>query len=213
MPDALTPYPLMFCPEGVEKPACCPHLGQVRVLKGPEGLPGICWGGAYEEKAGTWSKTPAGWFICLNGHQPQHLVKMDTHPRILRWRCIPGALEDQWWRIPVLLASVDVGTGEGAHSVLVSALDRLWTGTEWAAPADLRPIQEQLLAAVTGIPLDQDLEKRNAAVRSLVVDILKIAQWVDADLLAQTQWLSERLMGNVLYTACDVVWEGADAED
>ncbi len=203
----LNPYPLMFCPPGIDKPACCPHMGQVRVKSdaGPEGAGGICWGGGYDAQAGTWTKTAAGWWLNLNGQQPQHLTRMQTHPRILRWRSIPGALEGHWWQIPVLLTHVL----HGEDKTYVSALDRIWSGTEWAAPSELKPIQERVLAVVNGIPLDMDLEVRNAAVRKLAVSILQIGQWVDQDFLSAAGWLSERMMLNAV--ACSADLEADDA--
>ncbi len=101
----MTPYPFIFCPPGVDKPACCAHMGQVRqtATGGPEGTGGVCWGGPYDPEAARWVKTAGGWYLGDAGHRPQDLVRLNTHPRVVKWHQIPGALEDQWWRVPVLL--------------------------------------------------------------------------------------------------------------
>lgn len=207
MLDLLVPYPLIFTPQGMPKPACCPHMAQVPVLKGPEGLPGICWGGAYLPDAGEWIKTPAGWWLNINGHQPQHMTKLETHPRVMRWECIIGAQPDHFWRIPILLTRVSLGEEEG----FVSALDRIWNGMEWAAPRDLEPLQTRLLSAANGVPLGADPELRSKAMREIAMEILSVGSWVDPDFLAATGWLSERLIVDIPLAACDLKPDMPDA--
>lgn len=198
----MTPYPLIYTPRGwksatgAQKPACCPHTGSLPterrlgpdvVMEGDEvksGGGGLLWGGDRLD-GGTWRCTPAGWWVCLNGHHPQHLLRLGRHPRVIRRAVVEGAQPGQLWSIPVLL--------EHGPDGYRSAVDGVWDGERWAA-GDLTATQETLLAAASGLDTDPDPARHAANIRQLAVDLAAIDQWVDLDLLAVTGWLSERAM-------------------
>jgi hypothetical protein len=193
----LTPYPVFYTPPGQPRPACCPHDGGLQLIApGPDGLLGMLWGGAELPAAADWRQTHAGWWVRADGHLPQHLTRLDGHPRIPRWCVVEGALEDHWWRVPILIDKQDETWG--------SALDRLWTGGEFGPPADLEPLQRQVLAIVAGVPLADTAEARDVACAKLAVELLALGQWVDSDLLAALGWLSEDMMERVILAACGV---------
>jgi hypothetical protein len=165
---ALQPYPSIYCPPGQAPPACCPHLGGMQLaVPGPDGLMGMLYGaGGFE--VGDWRKTAAGWWVRLCGHLPQHLARLQAHPRVPRWAVVEGAEEDHWWRVPILLSHQGKTFG--------SALDRLWDGGQWAPPADLEPLQRQVLAIVGHVPLADTPEERPAdaaAMYALVEGLLE----------------------------------------
>lgn len=197
----MTPYPLIFCPPDVAKPACCPHAGQVRQTSegGPEKTGGTCWGGPFDPAGAQWIKSRAGWWLGLIGHKPQDLTRLESHPRVMRWRVIDGALDGHFWRVPVLLTPADEMPKHG----YISALDRLWNGSEWTAPQDLAALQEPLLAIVHGIPLKMDLAERDAAIRGLAIGLLTVGHWIDHEFLAMTGWLSESLILATIRAALD----------
>lgn len=190
----LTPYPLIYCPKNVLKPACCPHVGHVDVLRGkgpdavllPDGQPdlesggGKCYGGGWQP--GSWLKTRAGWYVQEGRHRPQDLIRLQPHPRVREWVTIQGAQPDHQWKIPLLL--------EQGESGWTSALDGVWDGNEYHG-GELAALQEQLLAVVRDVVQGLDTPELLAAIRDLAIKILGIAQWVDEDLLIVKGFLSE----------------------
>jgi hypothetical protein len=195
---SLNPYPAFYTPPGQQRPACCPHDGALQLIKpGPDGAMGRLWGAS--DIGVPWQQSAAGWWVRLEGHLPQHLARMDGHPRIPRWAVVEGAQEDHWWRVPILIER----TGE----TWGSALDRLWDGRDFGPPADLEPLQRQVLAIAAGVPLAETAEERDRACARLAADLLALGQWVDADLLALLGWLSEDMMERVILAACGVATE------
>jgi hypothetical protein len=194
---SLTPYPIWYTPAGVAKPACCPHAGGLPVIvPGPDGATGGTLWGANALPAGDWRRAAPGWWVLADGHLPQHLARLDGHPRIPRWAVVEGTEVDHFWRVPILLEKVD--------STWRSSLDRVWTGDGFAPPKDLEPISRQVLAITSGVPLHHDIEERNRLCAVLAVDLLALGQWVDGDLLAALGWLSEDMMERVILAACGV---------
>lgn len=194
----LTPYPAFYTPPGTERPRCCPHAGALDLIKpGPDGQLGKLWGASMLPEAGDWRQSAAGWWVLANaGHLPQHLARMDGHPRIPRWAIVEGAEADHWWRVPILIEKQGPAYG--------SALDRLWDGKGFGPPADLEPLQRQVLTITEGIPLAETAEARDIACGVLAAQLLELGQWVDGDLLACLGWLSEDMMRRVILAACGV---------
>jgi hypothetical protein len=194
----LTPYPLIYCPKGITKPACCPHAAPTALLpgKGPDavllddGQPdrtsggGMCYGGGWQPNSPGWKKTRAGWYVQIGRHRPQDLIRLQPHPRVREWITIQGAQADHAWRIPLLLEQGDAGW--------TSALDGVWDGEQYHG-GDLAPVQEQLLAVVRDVVQGLESPELLAAIRSLAIQILAVAQWVDEDLLIAGGFLSEML--------------------
>jgi hypothetical protein len=194
---SLTPYPIWYTPPGMGRPACCPHVGGLQVIvPGPdEQVGGMLWGAA-ALPVGDWRRAGPGWWICADGHLPQHLTRLDGHPRIPRWACVEGATPEQFWRVPILI--------EKSEDTWRSALDRVWGGDTFTVPEDLEPLSRQVLAISAGVPLHETLEERNRLCARLAVDLLALGQWVDGDLLAALGWLSEDMMERVILAACGV---------
>ena len=207
----LSPYPLIYCPDGIPRPPCCAHQGGVDCVpgKGPDtiiapdgttlGGSGRCWGGSLPTPGTVvWTKSPAGWYIALAGSTPQALRRMVTHPRILRWLTIPGAIAGQRWRVPVLLTRDRDGD-------TILAIDRVLTVDGWREPDDLTNLTERLWAVALGTHLHEDPAARNAAVVQLAIDILSLGQWFDADLAKITGWISEEFLIRVVQGALNAV--------
>lgn len=205
----MTPYPLYYCPQGVARPLCCPHVGAVGALpgKGPDtvrtpegqaiGGDGLCWGGPLPAPGtAVWTKAPAGWYVLLDGMTPQALRRSITHPRVLRWRTVRGISPDHRWRVPVLLTRDEEGDP-------LLAIDRVLTPDGWQAGDDLTPLLEPLQAVAAGRRLHEDPTERNEACIALAIDLLAIGQWLDRDLAAVTGWISEAVVIRVLRAALD----------
>ncbi len=202
----MTPYPAIYCPAGMPAPACCPHAGAMQTMLGKgadadDGTgpgAGMCYGMPYASEG--WQRTAAGWYLRLNeAHVPQHLVKLQPDPRIVRWRSVAGAKYGHWWQVPVILCQADDDPTRG----YISALDRLWMGSEWGLPPDLQCLQVPLLAIVGGQLLDLDPEQRNTRMRNLAIELLKVGNWIDEDFLAVTGWFSEAMMLRIILAGCD----------
>ncbi len=209
----MTPYPLIYTPPGIDKPACCPHPGCAKIMpgRGPDctvGLEparqvdGCCWGGILTDSPSlVWLKVKAGWWLGLEGHQPQHLSRLRTHPSIRRWRTIEGATPEHHWRIPVLLEV----TGDGKDTWYVSALDGHWNGVDFVDPPEFEELQTRLLSIAHKRDVHADLAERNRLILDLVLRLLAIGHWVDdaGDLVAAAKWLSESMMQRVVLAALD----------
>ena len=194
----LTPYPKIYVPHGIERPLCCAHDGACQVVpgKGPDARldaqgqaldqGGMCWGGSYQRDVGTWIKAKPGWWLQLDGHRPQDLARLEEPRRVLRWIPVKGIEVDHWWRIPVCLSRLDGDKG------WQSALDRLWSGQDFVDPEEWSPILAPLRSIAACVPLHPEVEDRDRAITALAIRLLKVAHWIDEDLLAATQWLSER---------------------
>lgn len=203
----ITPYPIMYLPKGVQRPSCCPHLGGPTTLddKGPDYDPETkCGGGGMllgsaEIPARGWKRTNAGWWVCLQGHRPQDLIRLAPHPRILRRRWIEGAHPGQRWSVPVLLQI----TGTDSYR---SAIDGIWDGTQWGQ-GELRSLFEPLLAFANGVPLAIDLEARNRAMIDLAIGILAVDHWIDESFLIAAGWFSEQVMARAVLAAADAAGE------
>lgn len=209
----MTPYPLIYCPAGVARPAAvCASPHQVGTLagKGPDahldadGKPidrgGTCHGGTLQPGL-RWLKTPAGWWLGLHPqHQPQHLRRVALHPRIMRWTWVEGAEPGHRWQVPVILTTNDAGD-------TVLALDRVWRGEAdgWQAGDDLTAIAERCLAVANGVALADSEDERNAAIRTLAIDLLTLGHWANGDLLAATGWFSELVMVRIVQASIDRV--------
>jgi hypothetical protein len=193
----MSPYPLIYTPDGIAKPSCCPHLAPVACLpgRGPDGGEGLCWGGSLPLPGSVrWTKTPAGWWVALDGITPQALRRVSTHPRILRWLSIPGTSPDHRWRVPVLVTSDEDGDP-------ILAVDRILTADRWKESDDLAPLVSALLAVHAGRPLHESPDERNAACVALALDLLALGQWVDRDLAVAAGWVSESLVVEILRAA------------
>jgi len=208
--SSLHPYPLIYCPPGVARPACCPGVHQVGLLPGVgpdavahsdgtiQGGGGMCYGGAYSDTLYRWTKTMAGWYLGLNpAHKPQHLARTSTHPRIVRWVRVPGIHAAHEWAVPVLVTWIDESP--------VVAVDRIWAGAAagWTHGDDLDPTLRACLAIANHIQLAPEPEDRNRQVRDLAVSLLALGHWLDEDLLVAAGWMSERMMISVIKAAID----------
>lgn len=204
-------YPTIYCPDGMAKPPCCAHAAPMRVLagKGPDNHPkgGNLWGSPVAQ--GQWKKTVAGWWILEEGHFPQHLARVETHPRIIRWMAVRGAEVGHWWRVPVFL----VPAGQPDQHLWCTALDRIFDGAGYSIPQDFQGIQEKLLYFASGTLFGGDTpEERDLACVLLAAEILAIGQWVDPALLASKAWLTERVASDVITAALGVDPEESGAD-
>ncbi len=212
---SLSIYPRIYCPAGVILPTCCAHRGAVGTLPGhgPDakvaadgtrtGGGGLTYGPQpWRPTDTTWQRTAAGWWIDLDGHRPQDLLRLDPHHRILRWRTVYGVTHDQCWRIPVLVTSAGGSAGPDPAQGYLSAIDRVLSNEGWSA-GDLADLQTPLLAIASGIPLHQDPDARNAEILRLTIALLTVGHWVDRDLLIHTGWLTEALQLSVIMAALD----------
>jgi hypothetical protein len=207
----MTPYPLIYTPQGVAKPACCPHLAATGCMRGVgpdtttaedgtvQGGDGLVWGGTLTQAGGLpWLRTPAGWYILAHGLTPQALRRVVTSPRIVRWHRIKGITGEHRWRIPVLVTQDEDGDP-------ILALDRIMGPAGWQTPDEFGNLVEQLLAVRAGRPLHEDPVARNAACVELALALLALGQWVDRDLIVALGWMSEGFCIDILRAANDLI--------
>jgi hypothetical protein len=202
--------PRYYCPPGVARPAHLPRsYPRVDIVegKGPDVAEGgdgggVCWGGPLVHEEPGWKLTAAGWWLHPGECQPQHLVRMDASPRVRRWTTIDGVQAGEHWRVPLLIEQDQGSVGpDGKPTMFCSALDRVWDGAGWTAPADLVALQERLLtlaAAAAGV--GREALGREDVVR-LVFEILALGHHVDPSLIGARGWLSEALVLRVLLAA------------
>lgn len=211
--------PRWYCPVGVERPAHVPYPGGIALLPGVgpdvaadgEGG-GTIYGGPFEPGEPGWTVTDAGWWVNLDGVAPQQLVRLETHPRILRWATVQGEHPDHWWRVPVLLTPQGQDA-EGAPLLFVSAVERVFRGADgWQPPSDLVELQHQLLA----VAMDQGVGNRDAdemaVLADLVAVILGLGHTVSLHELIVKGWLTERVLLRVLIAAGDLPGTLADRQ-
>ncbi|HYF24667.1 MAG TPA: hypothetical protein VD931_02910 [Baekduia sp.] len=219
----MTPYPLIYCPPGVPRPRCCPHGAAVQLhpAKGPDAPAdpreaegrewGVCWGGP-PPAGGQWIRTGAGWWLHLDGHKPQTTVRLERHPRVLRWKIVPGAELEHAWHVPVLLTRAvppredhSPAQAEAAEAAgYIAAIDRLLGPDGQRVPSpDLAPLMEPLMAIALGHRPGDDVEASNRAYEQLAIGLLAVGHYVDPDLIYATGWLSERTVINVVRAGFD----------
>ncbi len=189
------------CPQSAAPAGCVRNIGPDVADGGPGG--GTVWGGIY--RPGTWRKAASGYYVLMEGHQPQHVARLQVHPRITRWLAVPGADPEHYWRVPVLLAPLRKSPTGG--QVYVSALDRVFNGTTYAAPADLNAIQQRLFCLAEGVPLADTADKRDGACCALAIDLLQLGQEGDAEFFGLMGWITEQVVQRVLIAACGVTDE------
>ncbi len=201
--NELDPFPSYYCPDGVAKPAHCPHASTMRPLPGmsPDGGTGLVYATHYDaESKPRWLKTSGGWWILLDGKRPQDLLRLSCSQRILRWHVIAGAEAGHVWRVPVLLTLSDPDDKDSGY---VTAVDRIFSGGEWIASPEITSMQERLLAIAQHIALDDDLAKRNAAVTALTIELLQVGHLVASCEIEAARWLSELMQLRVIFAAMD----------
>jgi hypothetical protein len=202
----LSPYPPIYVPTGVAKPACCPHRAPFGVAPGggpdraldtagnPSDQGGQCFGCAMNRDL-PWKRTRSGWWVMVEDYLPQHLARAESPRAVRAWDIVEGFAADHWWRVPILLQQ------DREHGLWLSALDRVYTGEGWADPNGWADLIEPLLQIAYETPLHADREQRNRAVTDLAIRLLQVGQWVDADLLGAAEWLSERLLAQIIEAA------------
>lgn len=188
-----SPLPLCHCPPGVTRPPWCPPVAPFGRLAEAGG--GICWNGPWRD--GQWTTHPAGWSVLLDGHKPQHLVRVNPHPRILSAVAVAGAEPDQLWLVPVLLRPV---LRTAAAELYEPALDRVWRDGAWQTPVELGLIVQGLLDLATRpeVAAAEDVEARNAQLARVAIQGLTLTHHIDEQLLDLTGWMTEAVLGRVV---------------
>lgn len=202
-------YPRWYVPEGIARPAhvrlplgarCAPGVGPDVAGGGAGG--GQMIGGTFLPGESGWHKAADGWWVNIGDANPQALVRLDRHPRVLRWEAVPGIRADHWWMVPVLLTpELDQ---EGRSVIYVTALDQSWRGDRWADPHDLVELQRRLLNACLAMAPEKLSEQALNELAHLVTDLLKMHHDVTADEMIAGGWLTLNVMLRILTTAADV---------
>lgn len=193
-----------YCPPGVAKPAhaIIPGACQCMPTGGPPGaVPGgMCYGGAVEPEDTGWQQHPAGHWFTYEDACPAQLIRLDAHPRLLRWIEIAGADPSHIWRVPVLLEPVFGEDGE-TPILFKSALDRTWTGGAWEMPADILSLQRRLLVMCHALGTNR-LTVSSADAVQTALDVLRHGHdFCDAELI-RAGWVSEVLVLRTLIATC-----------
>jgi hypothetical protein len=197
----MNPYPIYYCPPGVNRPTHCAFTAGMRMNANasPDGQEGLLYAPDSNFPKGlAWQQSTAGWFVMLGHHRPQDLIRLDTSPRIVQWYELIGAQTNHAWRVPILLSPTDA---KDAQPTYISALDRVLHEGGWSAPEGLFDIQRRLLCVALGVALDDDLAKRTQAMVALAVDILSHGHHVSAFEVERQGWLSEQLIADVILVA------------
>lgn len=204
--------PRWYCPPGVDRPAHAVVPGIMRCTDtgGPPGaIPGgLCYGGPVETDEHGWIAHPSGHWFNFTDADPAVLLRLDPHPRLVRWRDIGGSQAGQTWHVPALLSpKYDEKSGELA--LFVSALDRIWTGDGWNTPAEITDLQRRLLTihhqlGTGSISLDSP-----EAVQ-VALDVLRLSHVFDDYEITKAGWVSEVLVVRTLLAAVEMdIAEGA----
>jgi hypothetical protein len=192
-----------YCPPGVAKPAHAVVPGQLPLLPhaGPSGAPpgGIVYGGVFEDCEPGWQSHPAGHWFHLAEAIPAQLIRLDTHPRLVTWREVAGAIPGHLWRVPALLEPVrDDRTGN--IELFISSLDRTWNGTGWDTPLALADLQRRLLRCHYSLGQGAMSLYGAEAVR-MALDVLALGQVFDPAEAVAAGWVSEVLVVRTLCAA------------
>jgi hypothetical protein len=179
---------------------------------GPDVAAGGCGGGflygaqefSPDEKG--WELTSAGWYLNMGpGCQPQHLIRLDTNPRIIRWKQVEGVTPGHWWRVPVLLQPDRAGEEFGREpDYYVSALDGVWTSRGWQDPPELTALMRLLLEVAMNIGESKDFEKSERELVEIVAQVLAQGHHVSIHELERGAWLSKALLLRVLLATLDL---------
>jgi hypothetical protein len=207
---SLGQLPSWYCPPRVELPAYVHWRVPTQSLvpgMGPDvdhtpDAPGggvIYGGGGWTRGQAGWKRTTAGHWVRFAGAQPQYLVRMDLHSRIVTWRPTEGTLAGQEWLVPQLVKPV-FRKGSDDPRAYVSALEQTWGAKGWQTPEDLVPLQERLVTVAQGLALPSPGYR---PMMQLVVDILKMGHHsLDFPELEANGWLTQRLVLRVFVAAC-----------
>lgn len=223
MPPVAPPVilPRYYVPKGIQAPTHISFPGPMELYDGhgPDVPGGGCGGGRlygvqdFIDGEPGWTKTDEGWWMNLGGCLPQHLIRLDTHPRIVRWKTIIGADEHHWWRVPVLLQPDTEGLGREPE-MYVSALDSSWKiGRGWSDPDDLAAIQRTLLDIALCIGESQSFDAAEEELVAVVSDVLALGHHVSMVELSEASWLTKRLLLRTLFAASGLqLPEGAELQ-
>lgn len=192
-----------YCPPGVAKPAHAVVPGAVACLPhaGPPGAPpgGTVYGGLLELDEPGWRAHPGGWWYNGRGSAPALLIRLDPHPRLVKWTEIVGAHQDHTWRVPVMLEPVMDETGNPV--LFKSALDRVWTGNGWDAPPEIDGLMRRLLSVC------HEIGRGGASLTSpeavdAALDALALGHIFDRGEIIEEGWVSEVLVLRTLLATC-----------
>lgn len=192
-----------YCPPGVAKPAHAVVPGVVACLPdaGPPGATpgGTVYGGTLELGEKGWKKHRGGWWFNGQGSAPSLLIRLDPHPRLIRWVEVAGSIPDHLWRVPVLLEPV---MDESGTPVLFrGALDRVWNGQGWDTPQEIESLMRRLLSLCLDIGRGATSLSSPEAVAA-ALDVLALGQVFDRDEVVEEGWISEVVVLRTLIGGC-----------
>ncbi len=193
-----------YCPPGIDAPAHCPHPAGVATLPGhgpdvEDGGPGggVTYGPPYQPGQDGWRLVPAGWYVRLPDNlRPQDCLRLEPHPRILRWHDLPGD-KGHWWRIPVLITPLLAHSDARGY---VSAVERVLAGT-WTDPGDLAG----LLGDLRRLAADQAPEDGRQDWLTVVIERILALGYAGLTRheMAAAGWWTETWQARVVFLACD----------
>jgi len=191
--------PRWYSPPGVAKPAhvCIPGEMQCLDNAGPPGaVPGgKCYGAPVEIGEEGWTLHPAGHWFNLTDATPCLMIRLDIHPRLIRWVDAGGAKEGHMWRVPVLLDPVC--DEKGIIVTFKTALDRMWNGSDWSIPKEIDDLRRRLLLVNHAIGTNQaDLSSAEAV--KVALDLLHLGQVFDDHEVINAGWVNEVLVVRTL---------------
>lgn len=202
-------YPVFYTPgPAAKRPACCRYLAPVHVGRGqgpdrvvdadgnPTDAGGYYWGNGTLNPDRDWQQSSAGWWVAWGNHLPQDLQRIDLHPRILRWRSVPGAEPSHLWTVPVLL-------GQDDHGTFRPALDRVYGPQGWQEPDDLADLVGALLRIAAGDRLaSEDPAENDAALLALFEQLVALGHHADLALLGtRPGWITDRVVTRFIRAA------------
>jgi len=202
--------PSWYCPPGIRKPPAYVRFQEgIQPLmpgKGPDvdadpkakGGGIVFGGGCYVDKQPGWVKTEAGYWVRFQGALPQHLTRIDLHPRVVSWVIIDGAYPGHEWLIPVLARPLFKKGSDVAHC-FQSALERIWSGGKFKDPQDLAGIQDRLIHVAQGLQIEG---RGFDPMFRLVLDLIKLGHHsMDETEFNANEWITQRFAIRVFAAA------------
>jgi hypothetical protein len=150
--------PSYYCPAGVARPAHIKQRAPARQI-GPDEAEGMIYGRPYDPSE-VWTKTDAGWWVCLDGVEPRDMMRVNA---------MPGITVGQWVVPHLMRLDLTPAIGHFGPSGLV-------------VPRNIAPIIERLRAvSCTG--------RVEFAHAQLAADILALNYHVSLHEIGLSEWM------------------------
>jgi hypothetical protein len=196
-------FPIYWTPGGMPRPEHIKHFGGIELADGigPNDA-------TDEEKQGShlygidgwtnltlpyWRKTRSGYWLAFGDSTPASLSRTELYDGDF----IRGCLESHMWLVPKLLKYRE-------NFGFVSVCEHYLTPEGFLPPKNLRDIIARLRECIDNIPISEDLIPLFPCEKNinLAIDILKLNYHVSREDMEIAEWITDKILMNVLLSAC-----------